>query len=143
MRVKLGNIAKIYTGTGFPLQYQGNTSGKYPFYKVGDISRNAQNGNIYLEDCNNYVDDDTVMAICGTIVPEHSIVFAKIGEAVKLNRRAITRCQCLVDNNAIAVCPDCNQVSLMYFFYYLCAVKMEKLAEATTVPSVKKAELSN
>ena len=36
---KLGDICTIYAGTGFPVQYQGNSSGAYPFYKVGDIAK--------------------------------------------------------------------------------------------------------
>ena len=42
---RLGDICTIYAGTGFPVQYQGETSGDYPFYKVGDISKNVTGGN--------------------------------------------------------------------------------------------------
>ena len=135
---KLGDICTIYTGTGFPVQYQGESSGDYPFFKVGDISKNVSKGHIYLTDCDNYISKEVAKKIKGTIVPGDTVVFAKIGEAVKLNRRAITSGNCLVDNNAMGICPDQAKILLSYFYHYMCSVKLEKYAEATTVPSVKK-----
>ena len=140
---RLGDICTIYTGTGFPNQYQGETSGDYPFYKVGDISKNVTKGNKYLQECDNYVSADIVKKIKGTIVPIDTVVFAKIGEAVKLNKRAITSKNCLVDNNAMGVCPDQKRLNLSYFFHYMCNIQLETYAEATTVPSVKKSIIEN
>lgn len=93
---KLGDICTFYSGTGFPIQYQGNKMGDYPFYKVGDIAKNVVNGNKYLKNCDNYISDEVVKIIKGTIIPENTIVFAKIGEAVKLNRRTPQRGACTV-----------------------------------------------
>lgn len=140
MMAKLGEICEIYAGTGFPLQYQGNAKGDYPFYKVGDISKNVSNGYVYLKLCDNYIDDYKVKQIRGTIIPKGTIVFAKIGEAVKLNRRAITTCDCLIDNNVMGIKPDSKYLDFKYFFYFMCNLKLEVLAEATTVPSVKKVQ---
>ena len=135
---RLGDVCSIYAGTGFPIQYQGNSEGQYPFYKVGDISRNATAGNKILSLCDNYIDFDVVKAIKGTVIPAGTVVFAKIGEAIKLNRRAITNCECLIDNNAMGIRPHVQHVLLDYFFHFICNVRMETLAEATTVPSIKK-----
>lgn len=135
---RLGDVCSIYAGTGFPIQYQGNSEGQYPFYKVGDISRNATAGNKILSLCDNYIDFDVVKAIKGTVIPAGTVVFAKIGEAIKLNRRAITSCECLIDNNAMGIRPHVQHVLLDYFFHFICNVRMETLAEATTVPSIKK-----
>ena len=140
---RLGDICSIYTGTGFPTQYQGETSGDYPFYKVGDISKNVTKGNTYLKDCDNYITADVAKKIKGTIIPADTVVFAKIGEAVKLNRRAITSQNCLVDNNAMGICPNQTRLNLSYFYHYMCNIKLETYAEATTVPSVKKSVIEN
>ena len=135
---KLGDICTIYSGTGFPVQYQGTAEGQYPFYKVGDIAKNVTAGNKYLVFCENYVETDIVKIIKGTVLPSRTVVFAKIGEAVKLNRRAITSCECLIDNNAMGIAPNESVLTLDYFFHYMCSLRLETLAEATTVPSVKK-----
>ena len=135
---RLGEICTIYSGTGFPVQYQGLAEGQYPFYKVGDIAKNVIIGNKYLNFCENYVEADVVKKIKGTVLPSRTVVFAKIGEAVKLNRRAITSCACLIDNNAMGIAPNESVLILDYFFHYMCSLRLETLAEATTVPSVKK-----
>ena len=143
MKVKFKDFSEILAGTGFPIIYQGEKTGKFPFYKVGDIAKNISQGNTLLGFCDNYINDDIVSKIKGTIIPPGSIVFAKIGEAVKLNRRAITASACLVDNNVMAIKPNEEKVDLKYFYYLLTSMKMEKYAEKTTVPSVKKSVIEN
>ena len=140
--VTLGEVCSFFSGTGFPNEYQGNQSGKYPFFKVGDISRNVQNGNKQLQDCDNYIDDDVVPQIHGAIIPEGTVVFAKIGEALRLNRRAITSQNCLIDNNAMGIKPD-SKLTLGYFFQYMQLLDMGKYAGATAMPSVRKSTLEN
>ena len=143
MKKKLKDVCDFYSGTGFPTQYQGELEGDYPFYKVGDISNNATAGKVYLELCNNYISKDTAKAIKGCILPKDTVVFAKIGEALKLNRRAITNCDCLIDNNAIGIAPKTKQLRIQYFFFFMKNLKMQSLAESTAVPSVRKTKLEN
>lgn len=140
---RLGDVCTIYTGTGFPVQFQGKAQGQYPFYKVGDIAKNVTAGKRQLEFCDNYIDADVVKQIKGTILPAKTVVFAKIGEAVKLNRRAITSCECLIDNNVMGIAPNEEILALDYFFHYMCQLRLETIAEATTVPSVKKSIIEN
>ena len=141
MRKKLKDVCKFYSGTGFPTQYQGQTKGEYPFYKVGDIANNAIAGKIYLELCNNYISSDVAKMIKGCILPKDTVVFAKIGEALKLNRRAITSCDCLIDNNAMGIAPKLDALRIQYFYFCMKNLKMQTLAESTTVPSVRKTVL--
>ncbi len=141
MRVKLKDVCIFYTGTGFPKKYQGQLSGTYPFYKVGDIANNVVSGKVYLEQCNNYISEETLELIKGSIVPKNTVVFAKIGEALKLNRRAITSTDCLIDNNAMGIAAKSDKLRTLFFYYFMRNIKMELLAESTTVPSVRKSRL--
>ena len=141
MKRYLGDVCHFYTGTGFPTELQGKTSGELPFYKVGDISINAAAGNTRLSMCNNYISRQEANELKGTILPADTIVFAKIGEALKLNRRAITNCDCLVDNNVMGIAPDAEVLRIGFFFYFMKRLKMQDLAESTTVPSVRKSKL--
>lgn len=138
----LGTTCEFYSGTGFPNKYQGLLEGMYPFYKVGDISRNVQKGNIRLVDCDNYINTDIVKKINGTIIPAETIVFAKIGEALRLNRRAITVCECLIDNNVMGIKPG-GQLDLGYFYQYMRLLDMGEYAGTTAMPSVRKSTLEN
>lgn len=137
----LGETCTFYSGTGFPNKYQGNISGTYPFFKVGDISRNVQEGNIRLVDAENYVEPDVVKVIKGTIIPKGTVVFAKIGEALRLNRRAVTTRECLVDNNAMGIRPDSSILTEEYFLQFMLGLDMNKYSAATALPSVRKSTL--
>ena len=133
----MGEVCTFYTGTGFPNVFQGKSDGDFPFYKVGDISKNVQNGFKELEYCDNYINKDVVDKIRGTIIPSGTIVFAKIGEALKLNRRGLTIKNCLVDNNVMGVKPK-EELNISYFFQLMKDLDMEKYSASTTVPSVRK-----
>lgn len=141
VEVELNEICDIYTGTGFPKKYQGEKKGKYPFYKVGDISKNVKKGFKVLKLCDNYIEDDIVEKIKGKVLPKDSIVFAKIGEALKLNRRALTTSFCLIDNNVTGVKFKDDGMSPLFLYYIFLLVRLEDYSRATTVPSVRKTDI--
>ena len=139
---RLGDVCVFFSGTGFPNVFQGRHSGKYPFYKVGDISKNVLLGNRELVACDNYIDDDIVKEIKGFILPPQTVVFAKIGEALRLNRRAITQNYCLIDNNAMGIKANNDVLDTLYFYYFMCNVDLQHYCESTTVPSVRKTRIA-
>lgn len=140
-KMTLGNACNFYSGTGFPNDYQGNSNGLYPFFKVGDISRNVQAGNKYLQESDNYIEQDVADKLHGTILPFGTVVFAKIGEALRLNRRAITSSNCLIDNNVMGIQPKQELLDVEYFYNFMLALDMEEFASATAMPSVRKSTL--
>ncbi len=139
---KLGEVCTFFSGTGFPNKFQGNRNGKYPFYKVGDISKNVLLGTQELKYCENYIDDNVVKEIHGTILPPQTIVFAKIGEALRLNRRAITENYCLIDNNAMGIHTNNNNLNTRYLYYFMCSIDLQSYCESTTIPSVRKSRIA-
>jgi type I restriction enzyme, S subunit len=141
--VKLGEICKFYQGYGFPKSLQGVKIGKIPFYKVGDISRNVKNGSRYLKTCDNYIDETIVSKLKVVLFPINTIVFAKIGEALKLNRRAIIKISGIVDNNALGLKAQEAKCIDLYLYHFLNTVKLEGYSQATTVPSVRKSDIYN
>ena len=139
--MNISEFCKIYTGTGFPIEFQGKKNGKYPFYKVSDISVSNTQQKFFLDNANNYIDEFDLAILKGNLIPAGTIVFAKIGEALKLNKRAITSCECLIDNNVIGIKPDDNIINLLYFYYYLLKIDMLHYSESTTLPSVRKSTI--
>jgi len=139
--MNISEFCKIYTGTGFPIEFQGKKNGKYPFYKVSDISVSNTQQKIFLDNANNYIDEFDLSILKGNLIPAGTIVFAKIGEALKLNKRAITSCECLIDNNVIGIKPDDNIINLLYFYYSLLKIDMLHYSESTTLPSVRKSTI--
>ena len=134
----MSEVCDFYSGTGFPEVYQGIRGQQYPFYKVGDISVVVQSGNKIMSDCKNTVNNEIVKKLGGTLIPPGTVVFAKIGEAIKLNRRAITSIDCLVDNNAMGVKPKIDLLDIDYFYQVMCMLDLVKYSSGTTAPSVRK-----
>ncbi|RBP75624.1 restriction endonuclease subunit S [Marinobacter nauticus] len=140
--VTLGDLSEVKSGVGFPKKYQGQSSGDYPVYKVGDVSRAVTLGQGLLNSANHYVTTEEAGELKGVIFRTGSTLFAKIGEAVKLNRRAFVMRPGLADNNVMAVVPLLNE-SDRYLHYFLRTVDLSDISRSTTVPSVRKGEIED
>lgn len=139
--VALGDVADIQSGYAFPLDLQGRNTGQYPFAKVGDISRVGRAGMATLESAAHFVDSSDLARLKAKPVPAGSVLFAKIGEAIRQNHRAIAGRDLLIDNNAMAAIPSAC-VDSRYLYHYLRTIDFYALASATTVPSLRKSELA-
>ena len=137
----LGKISQIFSGDGFPTRFQGKSRGEYPFYKVGDISIAVQSGKIFLDKANNYISKEDIKLIKCKTHNLGAVVFAKIGEALKLNRRAILNQSSCIDNNVMGIYVDDKNVKQKYLYYFFLTVRLEKLSRATTVPSIRKTDV--
>ncbi|HMZ30984.1 MAG TPA: restriction endonuclease subunit S, partial [Methanoregulaceae archaeon] len=100
---KLRDISVINSGYGFPIEFQEESHGDIPFFKVMDISKNFLKNEKYLDKSDFYISYENFKKINGSFFKKGTIVFAKIGAALLLNRRAILNCDSVVDNNIIGV----------------------------------------
>lgn len=130
-------VGDVIAGYGFPKPLQGRTSGDYPFFKVGDISRAAQEGRQHLGAARHYVTNADLTLLKARPLAPGTTVFAKIGAAIALNRRAMLSQPSLVDNNVFGVRPV-PEVESEYLYYLLSKMAFGKDARATTVPSLRK-----
>lgn len=94
--VKLGDLGIFRGGNGFPEKYQGNLSGEYPFYKVSDMNNIGNESQ--MTNSNNWIDHSTRQEIKATIFPANTIVIAKIGAALFLERKRILTQESCIDN---------------------------------------------
>ncbi|MHA6183131.1 restriction endonuclease subunit S [Pseudomonas mohnii] len=138
--VSLGEIGYVQSGIGFPNEYQGLTSGDYPVYKVGDVSRSVTQNNGKLQSANNYVTSDTAKLLKGQIFEAGSTLFAKIGEALKLNRRGFVVRAGLADNNVMGYTPEEN-VNNLFIHYFLRTQDFAEYSRSTTIPSIRKGDI--
>lgn len=136
----LSDLATVQSGVGFPKKYQGNESGDYPVYKVGDISKAYLGTNGELDKAANYVSKETASLLKGKVFEENTVLFAKIGEALNLNRRVIVRRKGLADNNVMGVIPS-NEVEPQYLYRFLQFFDIASLSRSTTVPSIRKSDV--
>ncbi len=132
-----GKCGRFIAGNGFKKEYQGHTEYSIPFYKVGSLKYSNSNG--YLYDRENTVNEEIVSKLKATIIPVDSIIFAKIGEAIRLNRRSLNSVPCCIDNNLMAFVPDL--CSFKYAYYWSKGQDFYKETNATTVPAIRKSDL--
>ena len=137
---QLGEIADLQAGVGFPMDLQGRPAGDYPVAKVGDISRVGRSGEAVITAANHYIDESDLARLRARPIPPGSVLFAKIGEAIRQNHRVIAGCALLVDNNAMAAIPT-RRVESRYLYHYLRTVDFYGLTSATTVPALRKSEI--
>jgi type I restriction enzyme S subunit len=138
--VKLKDIGKIVSGFTFPLELQGKRSGKYPFVKVNDMNNSFK----YIYSAENYVDDDELVKLKAKPYPPNTIIFPKIGMAVRLNKYRILRREALFDNNIAGVIVNNKVMHHEFVFYYFQGkIDLMSLAGMTTVPSITKTKLEN
>jgi type I restriction enzyme S subunit len=121
------------SGNGFPLVYQGEKAGDYPFYKVSDFS-NAGNENI-MRRANHYISWAIATMLNCNIIPDGSIVFAKIGAAIFLERKRQNQGDCCIDNNMMAFTAN-DEGDSKYIMYLFQTIKFGDLVTATALPSL-------
>lgn len=138
--MKLGDVTDVLAGVGFPKEMQGRQDGAIPVFKVGDISAAWLQGKNFLTESRNYLSQEEAKSL-GRLVPAGATVFAKIGEALRLNRRVMLGCAALVDNNVMGLVPDDAKVSPKYLYYFMQTVDLGDLSRSTTVPSIRKSDV--
>jgi type I restriction enzyme S subunit len=139
---KLEDIATVLQGYGFPERHQGQTSGDYPFYKVSDISRSLAIGNVFIKESANYVNVDLLKELRAKLIPEGTTIFAKIGEAIRSNKRVVTTAPCLIDNNAAGVKRIDGKATDLFIYFLMEQISLIDHAGGV-VPSVNKSAIES
>ncbi|WP_119257090.1 restriction endonuclease subunit S [Shinella zoogloeoides] len=137
----VGDVADISSGFGFPERFQGKATGDFPFAKVRDISYAHRNHRGRLATADNYVTHTDLLDLKARPAPAGSVAFAKIGEALRLNRRVLLEQDTILDNNCMAVTGDRRAIETEYLYQFLTTVDLSPFAVATTVPSVRRGDV--
>ena len=127
----------IISGNGFSPALQGVTEGDLPVCKASDISIAGK----VITSAANFISYETANANRFNIVPAGSIIFAKIGEAMKKNNRAICGVPCCIDNNCQALVPE--EIDSSYSYYLLRCIDMAWFDNAGTIPCISNSKLKD
>jgi type I restriction enzyme, S subunit len=128
----LGEICNIINGSGFPVKYQTDKSEKFPFLKVSDM--NISGNDIRIEKYNFSVSLDTKNILKAKICPPDSMIFPKIGEAMRTNKRRLLTKESCIDNNCMALLP--KKIQSEYLFNLFLLIRLENFEQVTTLPYV-------
>ena len=137
---QLGDIGVFRGGSGFPTRYQGAVEGEFPFFKVSDM--NNDGNSTFMVNSNNWISENVREAIRATVFPSHSIVFAKIGAAIFLERKKILSRASCIDNNMMGFIPDETLVHHVFIHYLFLSMRLGKLVSTTALPSLNGNELA-
>lgn len=138
---RAGDIGRFRGGTGFPVKHQGSESGDYPFFKVSDM--NNEGNDVFMEISNNYISEEIRKKIGATIFPARSLVFAKVGAAVFLERKKILSKPSCLDNNMAAFMLNESVADFRYMHYAFLNINLGDLVSTTALPSLSGGVLSS
>lgn len=130
---RLGEIGEFIAGNGFPLNKQGGQSGKYPFFKVSDFNNVGNESALSI--ANNYISVSTFNELHCSLIPSGSIVFAKIGAAIALERKRRVCQDSCIDNNMMAFCVN-KQNDERLVTECLRRIVFADLVESTALPAL-------
>jgi len=131
---ELGDLGNFISGTGFTGAEQSGKSG-VPFFKVSDM--NLKGNEHIMVTANNYVNNEQIMRLNYKPINTKSIIFAKVGAAIFLERKRIAN-NFLMDNNMMAFSPNEDIVFIKQWFD---SIKLSKYTQVGALPSYNASDL--
>jgi type I restriction enzyme S subunit len=122
--VPLGGFVKITSGAS-PSQFR-FSGGGIPYFKVEQLGNTEK----YLD-----VTDTPYLFESGDTVSGRSVIFAKRGAAIALNKLRILNQQFFMDTNLMALTPQ-DELHVEYLYYALSHIGLWKFADTTSVPQI-------
>ncbi len=138
-KVKLSNLGKFASGSGFPNKYQNKNEGDYPFFKVSDM--NNLGNEKYMKKANNYIDEDVRRQINASLFPKDTIIFAKIGAAIFLERKRLLIQSSCIDNNMMGFIPDKLLCDVGFIYMMILNIELGKLSNTSALPSLSSIDI--
>lgn len=133
---KLGDIGQFTSGTGFSESEQGGKSG-IPFLKVSDM--NLLGNESVITTANHYVSNEQIQRLRYKPIKQKSIIFAKVGAAVFLERKRLAS-NFLIDNNMMAFIPAKDAV-IEFLKIVFDMMRLSKYAQTGALPSYNAGDL--
>ena len=131
-------MGSVQSGIGFPENEQGGKSG-IPFYKVSDM--NLQGNNDEMLTSNNYVNEEQINRRKWKVNDKgSSIIFAKVGAAVMLNRKRLVNGRFLLDNNMMSYTPN-DSLNILFTKALFNMIYLPGLIQTGALPSYNASDI--
>jgi type I restriction enzyme S subunit len=134
----LGEICRFQAGFAFPKDEQGAIETDIPFIKVSDM--NLPQNNFFIVASNNWISRSTSKRLKLKLIPVDAVVFAKIGEALKVERLRVITQPTAIDNNMMAAIPLSNDFT-EFLLYILDSIHLASWAEGSALPFLRQSDL--
>ena len=134
---KISDVAIVVSGKSIPKNLE-DIEGDFAYIKVADFNLPVNNKNIVAS--SRYVTQDN--ARTSKCIPIGSTIFAKNGAAAMSNKKRITKIECCIDMNTMAVIP--NQSIIPEFLYSVFeSVDLSAVVRQGAVPSISPHSVKN
>ena len=136
--VRLKDVGQLQGGSGFPHEHQDTLGEDLAFYKVADLARSVDG--ITMGEGQHTVSRHTASFLRAAVIPANTVLYAKIGAALLLNRRRLTNKECCIDNNLSAFIPKKELLDARFALYWLETVDFGKVVNPGAVPSLSEGD---
>ena len=103
---------------------------------------NRDGNDVFLAKSGNYIADHTRQLLGATAFPPESIVFAKVGAAVFLDRKRILVQPSCIDNNMAAFVVTDKRVDTSFVYFLFLTIRFSTFASTTALPALSGTTLS-
>lgn len=124
---RLGELVNIISGSS-PTEFKLSSLGKFPYLKVEDLNNNSKYQYLSRE----YTEDKN-----RNLVYAESLIFPKRGAAIMNNKIRISKKDCYLDSNLMAINPKNTAIINLEFLYYkILKIQLFKIADTSTIPQL-------
>ena len=134
---RLKSVGRFKAGAGFPDDEQGHEEGELPFFKVADMTNPGNE--VFMKTANNYIAKSTARKLGAYVFKSQTVIFAKVGAALLLNRRRIISQDSCIDNNTMGY--ELRTADFKYIYYWLTPIDFGRLSNPGAVPSINDGQL--
>jgi type I restriction enzyme S subunit len=133
--VRLGDVARIFSGSPAPQDKRYFEEGSMPFVRVQDLGRYGITTN--LTETSDKVNGEAVKELRLVKANKGTILFPKSGAAILTNSRAILGEDAYIVSHLAAVEPFHDVLETLWAFYWLCTVDMGRYIDNPAYPSLR------
>lgn len=137
---RLKHVTAIKGGAGFPHEEQGLQAEELPFFKVASLEGADSEGGLTAPD--HRISRETAKRLGAHVFPPGTVVFAKVGAALLLNRFRQLIAEACLDNNMMGLEPFPEQVLPRFLMYSMSTKDLGLIANPGAVPSVNGSQIA-
>ena len=137
-RVKIGDHCSVSSGKSIPTKLE-DIKGNIAYVKVADF--NLPGNENYIYNSQRYVAEES--AKYSKMIPTGSVIFAKNGAASLSNKKRLTKIDCCIDMNTLAVKSISNDLRDEFLFAVLQSLDISEYVRQGAIPSISPKSIEN
>ena len=138
--MRLKHLTAIKGGAGFPHEEQNLVDEELAFYKVAALEGASPEG--ILRNPDHRISRETARRLGAHVFPRDTVVFAKVGAALLLNRFRQLAADACIDNNMMGLEPLGTAVLPRFLLYAMQAKDLSLVVNPGAVPSVNGSQIA-